>query len=209
MSRPIALLPLALAMACAHAPQPGPAAEVVELDARWAAAAAAGDGPRFRALVSADALFAGRSLLRGSEEVWGAWKAFFDEGGPRIRWAPAAGGAAGSGDLAWTTGRFRLERRDASGNPAASEGQYLTVWAREPGGWRVALDCPLEPAAGPAARAALRTLRSRDGTLEAAMGTWEGEGPEGRRSGAWLTVKERDGGEWRTRFDSAVVFPPR
>src|SRR6266545_550444 len=85
MSRPIALLPLALAMSCAHAPAPGPAADVVELDARWAAAAAAGDGPGFRALVSADALFAGRSLLRGSEEVWGAWKAFFDEGGPRIR----------------------------------------------------------------------------------------------------------------------------
>src|SRR6266545_3709341 len=134
MSRPIALLPLALAMSCAHAPAPGPAADVVELDARWAAAAAAGDGPGFRALVSADALFAGRSLLRGSEEVWGAWKAFFDEGGPRIRWAPVAGGAAGSGDLAWTTGRFRLERRDESGSSAASEGQYLTVWAREPGG---------------------------------------------------------------------------
>lgn len=205
--------PLAAAMlvGCAHAPDAPAdgAAEVMRLDAAWAESLARGDGEGWRALVDRDALFAGRMLRRGREDVWEGWKAFFAEGGPTIRWTPEAGGAAGSDDLAWTSGRWRLERKGADGKPVASEGRYLTVWVRDAGQWRVALDCGLEPAEalGAIERAAVRTLASGDGTLEAGMGTWTKEGPGGRR-GAWITVRARAGGMWRTLHDSAVEFPP-
>ncbi|HZY04626.1 MAG TPA: nuclear transport factor 2 family protein [Anaeromyxobacteraceae bacterium] len=186
-----------------------PPGELVLLDAAWAWTMTRRDAGGWRALVAEDALFAGRMLRRGREDVWEGWKAFFAEGGPTIRWTPEAGGAAGSDDLAWTSGRWRLERKGADGKPVASEGRYLTVWVRDAGQWRVALDCGLEPAEalGAIERAAVRTLASRDGTLEAAMGTWTKEGPGGRR-GAWITVRARAGGMWRTLHDSAVEFPP-
>ena len=200
--------------ACAHSPDTAPsedaASEIVRLDAAWAGALARGDAEGWRAMVAEEAVFAGRALLRGRAEVWNGWKRFFAEDGPTIRWAPTAGGAAASGDLAWTTGRYRLERRGQDGKPVASEGRYLTVWVRDAGDWRVALDCGLEPADafGPVERTAVRSLASEDGKLEAAMGTWTQDGPSGRRSGAWITVREKAGGEWRTLHDSAVEFPP-
>jgi ketosteroid isomerase-like protein len=213
---PASLAALAAALAaCAHPPGAprggGAAAEVMRLDAAWAGSVARGDGEAFRSMVADDAVFAGRALLRGRDEVWAAWRPFFSEGGPRIRWTPAEGGAAGSGDLAWTTGRFQLERRDPSGKAAVSEGEYLTVWARDAGGaWRVALDCGLEPAAalGSIDRRPVRTLVSVDGALEASIGTWRQDDPSSSRSGAWIAVRERAAGEWRTRFDGAISFPP-
>lgn len=208
-----ASLAASLLAACVHAASPpadDTAAQVMRLDAAWAEAVARGDAEGFRALIAEDALFAGRALLRGREEVWSAWKGFFAEGGPRLRWTPTSGGAAGSGDLAWTTGRYRLERRGPDGKPLASEGRYLTVWARDAGDWRVAMDCGLEPAGalGPVERATVRSLASEDGKLEAAMGTWTQDGPSGRRSGAWIAVREKAGAERRTLHDSAIEFPP-
>jgi len=224
-----ASLAAAVLAACAHAPgapaagdaaaaedrvthlAPGEArAAVVLRDAAFAWTMVQGDAEGFRALIAEDAIFAGRRLLSGREEVWSAWKGFFAEGGPRLRWRPTAGGAAGSSDLAWTTGRYWLEGRDPDGRPAVSEGSYLTVWSRDAGGWRVALDCGLEPAGalGPVERATVRSLASEDGTLAAAMGTWTQDGPSGRRSGAWITVREKTGGEWRTLHDGAIEFPP-
>jgi hypothetical protein len=84
------------------------------------------------------------------------------------------------------------------------------VWARDAGDWRVALDCGLEPAGalGPVERAAVRSLASEGGKLEAAMGTWTQAGPSGPRSGAWITVREKAGEAWRTIHDGAVEFPP-
>jgi ketosteroid isomerase-like protein len=188
-----------------------PQGELVLLDAAWAWSMARGDAEGFRALVAEDAVFAGRTLQRGRDEVWAGWKAFFAEGGPTIRWTPEAGGAAGSGDLAWTTGRSRLVRPGPDGKPLATDLRYLTVWARDAdGAWRVALDGGLEPpeALGAIERAAVRSLASKDGTLEAAIGTWTQDGPAGRRQGAWLTVREKTGGEWKKRLDSALAFPP-
>ncbi len=192
------------------APAEAAASAVVLLDAAWAWSMARGDADGFRSLVAGDAVFAGRRLLEGLDEIWAAWKAFFAEGGPTLRWAPARGEAAGSGDLAWTTGRWRLGRRGSDGKPAASEGRYLTVWARdERGAWRVALDGGLEPAEalGEIERVAVRRHVSRDGTLEAALGTWRQEGRPGGRSGAWIRVRRRSGGEWKTVLDGATPFP--
>jgi ketosteroid isomerase-like protein len=209
-----ALAPLMLA-GCAHPPAGPPvderAAEIMRLDAAWASALARGDAEGWRATVAEDAVFAGASLRRGRDDIWAGWKVFFGAGGPTLRWTPTAGGVAGSGDLAWTTGRARLERPGPGGKAVASDLRYVTVWARDAGGtWRVALDGPLEAPEdlGAVERVAVRSLASKDGTLDAAVGTWTQDGPSGRRQGAWLTVREKSGGAWRARFDSAVAFPP-
>lgn len=184
--------------------------ELVLLDAAWAWAVARGDAEGWRAFIAGDALFAGRALLWGRDEVWAGWKAFFAEGGPSIRWTPLAAGVAGSGDLGWTTGRSQLERRGPDGKAVISDLRYLTVWARDAAGaWRVTLDSSLRPAGalGPVERAVVRTLISKDGALEAAMGTWRRDG-QPVRSGAWITVREKSGAGWTTPIDSAVEFPP-
>ena len=86
----------------------------------------------------------------------------------------------------------------------------MTVWAKEGGGrWMAVLDASLEPATGrPSTRKVVRTVTSRDGTLEASIGTWErGEGA-GRASGTFLVVRERQGGAWRTVVESELASPP-
>jgi ketosteroid isomerase-like protein len=211
MPRAATIAATALA-ACAGAParpvDAGAAARAA--DAAFSAAVVARDEGAFLALVAEDAVFAGgRGLQSGREEVRAAWSVYFAKDAPAFRWAPAEGGAAGSGDLAWTVGHWRMERRDAAGAPAVAEGRYLSVWRRGPGGaWRAALDCGYPPAAdlGPLERQPVRTLVSTDGTLEATLGRWSRAAGQGPRSGAYLTVRERAGDGWSTLHDAAVAF---
>ncbi|HEY7723889.1 MAG TPA: nuclear transport factor 2 family protein [Anaeromyxobacteraceae bacterium] len=199
--------------ACAGAPtrplDPGAAAAAARAaDAAFSASVVSRDERAFLALVAEDAVFAGgRRLQTGRDEVRAAWAVYFGKDAPDFRWAPDGGGAAGSGDLAWTTGRWRMERKDASGTPAAAEGRYLSVWRRAGEAWQVALDCGYRPAdeLGPLERRPLRTLTSADGSLEAALGSWT-RAAGGPRRGAYLTVRERAGGAWRTLHDAAAGF---
>jgi ketosteroid isomerase-like protein len=175
-------------------------------DAAWSATLGAKDQGAFLAAVADEAVFAGgRRLLRGREAIGAGWAVFFRPGGPRFAWRPDGGGAAPSGDLAWTTGSFRIEAR-TDGAPQVTEGRYLSVWSREPGGrWKVQLDCAYGPAAAlePLERTPVRTVTSSDGALEATLGTWKGE-EAGARSGAWLRVRARSAEGWRVVLDSAV-----
>lgn len=189
-----------------------PPGELVLLDAAWSRTVARGDADRFREIVGDRAVFAGGTLRRGRDEVWDGWKSFFAEGGPTIRWTPTDAGVAGSGDLAWTTGRARLERRGPDGKAIGKDTRYVTVWTREAGGpWRATLDASLEApeSLGPIEREVVHSVVSADGTLEAAIGTWTQPASSGIRRGAWLTVREKVDGAWRTRLDSAFAFPPR
>jgi len=201
-----------LALSCAHAPPAGPevdeaARQAMAADAAWSAALGARDRGAFLAAVADEALFAGgRRLLGGREAIGAGWAVFFRPDGPRFSWRPDGGGAAPSGDLAWTTGSFRIEVRGDGGAPQVNEGRYLSVWSRDPGGrWRAELDCAFRPAAElePLERTPVRTVTSSDGALEATLGTWKAAGP-GPRSGAWLRVRARSGQGWRAVLDSAV-----
>lgn len=188
----------------------GLAAALRGADAAFARSVSARDEEAFRAFLAEDALFLGRTgLLVGREAVWARWKRFLEKDGPTLRWAPTGGDGAASGDLGWTVGSSHFEVRDAAGKPVVGDGQYLTVWTRTgTGPWQVAMDMELSPAEqmGPMNRTAVKTLTSRDGTLEASMGTWSHHGVGGVRSGAWLTVRERAGQGWRVVHDSAVAL---
>jgi ketosteroid isomerase-like protein len=183
----------------------------MDLDAAWGATLPAGDPEAFLARVAQDAIFASARILAGREEVWSSWRRFFEKGGPTLRWTPTDGGMAPSGDLGWTVGSFRFEGRTTAGDALVSEGRYASVWSRgSDGPWLVALDGGLEApgASAGAPRRILRTLASRDGSLEASMGTWERAGPEAPVRGAWLSVRQRSTAGWRVVVESELSFPP-
>lgn len=221
-----AALALALATACTSLPPrqgdlvpheparpaagPSLAVALRGADTAFARSVSDRDEGAFRTFLGEDAIFVGSTgLLQGREAVVARWRRFLEKDGPSLRWAPTGGDGAGSGDLGWTVGSARFEGKDAAGKPVARDSTYLTVWARRGGGpWQVAMDMELAPAerAGPMHRSPVRTLTSRDGTLEASMGTWSHSGVSGVRGGAFLTVRERSTAGWRVVHDSAVVL---
>ncbi len=66
-----------------------------------------------------------------------------------LDWSPQAGGVARAGDLGYTTGPFSLSnQRDAKA--PAHYGYFFSVWKRENGVWRVAVDAGVSTPAAPA-----------------------------------------------------------
>jgi ketosteroid isomerase-like protein len=65
-----------------------------------------------------------------------------------LDWSPQAGAVARSGDLGFTTGPFSLRnQRDAS--VPTRYGYFFSVWKRENGVWRVAVDAGVSTPAAP------------------------------------------------------------
>lgn len=55
----------------------------------------------------------------------------------RLAWQPTESGAFADGWHGWTRGKWQV--LDRTGAPLAT-GQYLSLWRRDPAGWRVILD---------------------------------------------------------------------
>jgi ketosteroid isomerase-like protein len=67
-----------------------------------------------------------------------------------IRWKPNEAVVSAAGDLGYTTGTNSFTFPDAQGRLITSNGRYVTVWRKEPGGrWRCVVDfwneAPLSP----------------------------------------------------------------
>lgn len=204
----VGALPLLAAALLAADLGAGPARELLEVDAAWDAAVAAKDQAGFLSRVAGDAVFAGPALQVGRQAIGERWARYFAAGGPTLRWKPTESGLAASGDLGWTIGDaiFTWTEKGVAPTP----GRYMTVWARDASGrWMAALDGSLEPAPGsPATRKAERTLASRDGSMEASIGTWERGVGAARTTGIFLVVREKVGGAWRVVQDSEIPSPP-
>jgi ketosteroid isomerase-like protein len=202
----------AVLLGCATAGSRADRAAAVAGDARradraFSASSAARDPAAFAALVAEDAVFLGAGGLReGRTAVSAAWAPLLARGGPRLTWEPVEAVAAGSGDLAVTLGRFRLE--PAKG--PAEEGGYVTVWRRDPDGeLRALLDGsadPLPPLPASVARRAVRAVRSADGALEAEAGRLLDGSAE---VGHYLAVRLRAPGGWRSVADAGRYAPAR
>jgi hypothetical protein len=65
-----------------------------------------------------------------------------------LDWSPQAGAVARSGDLGFTTGPYSLRNQRDPSAPTRY-GYFFSVWKRENGRWRVALDAGLSTPAAP------------------------------------------------------------
>lgn len=61
--------------------------------------------------------------------------------GAKLTWSPDSSRVAGSGELGYTIGSFKLTMDGPDGKPIMREGKYVTAWRRaEGGGWKVVAD---------------------------------------------------------------------
>ncbi|HET6438695.1 MAG TPA: nuclear transport factor 2 family protein [Anaeromyxobacter sp.] len=183
-----------------------------DADLALSAAVEAHDRGAFGALVDAEAWFGGGGeALQGRAAVVEGWSDLLQEDGPRLSWTPELSEISRSGDLGYTIGRYRLQRRTTDGREAAQEGRYLTVWRRGADGrFRAAIDVALLPPGAlleRAARTPERTLSAAAGDLVAEAGRFRAL--EGRaRGGLYVTVRRRTGdGTLATAVESALVAP--
>jgi ketosteroid isomerase-like protein len=122
------------------------AQQVRESERAFAATMAARDLRAFGTFVSAEALFYGRTVLRGRDAVVAGWTRFFQGTAAPFSWEPATVEVLESGTLALSSGPVR----DPAGRPI---GTFNSIWRREADGrWRVVFDkgcdvctCPPAP----------------------------------------------------------------
>jgi ketosteroid isomerase-like protein len=101
------------------------------------------DHAAFATFVAEEALFMGRSVLRGRPAVVAGWKAYFDGATAPFSWQPDRVEVVDSGTLAFSTGPVF----DPGGKRV---GTFNSTWRLEKDGeWRVVLDSGCPPCACP------------------------------------------------------------
>jgi ketosteroid isomerase-like protein len=59
----------------------------------------------------------------------------------KITWHPTRADVARSGELGYTSGKYRMSFRNESGKTVSDNGKYLMVWKKRPdGAWKVLFD---------------------------------------------------------------------
>lgn len=143
-----------------HAPTASPltqptlspgALQLMQLDAAFSKATAAGGGKAFASWFADEAV----TLNNGKAPVIGkgriAADANWDATSYRLEWQSQGGQMGPSGDMGFTWGHYDGRSKDRNGNDVTTSGRYITVWKRSPdGGWKVAMDASADeaPAAG-------------------------------------------------------------
>ncbi len=112
--------------------------QVRERELAFAKTMADRDHAAFTSFVSEEAIFMGRTVLRGRAAVAEGWKRFFEGPKAPFSWEPERVEVVDSGTLAISSGPVR----DPEGNRT---GTFNSTWRREADGqWRIVLDigCP-------------------------------------------------------------------
>jgi ketosteroid isomerase-like protein len=178
-------------------------------------------------LISADRAFARDSRARGADAWADAWAddgrlgdapdsiavgrdavrrwigPTLDRYGARFRWEPTESGMLWPDSLGYTVGRWWLESEPAGARE--DSGRYVTVWQRQGGSWKVALDMSL-----PAPR-----LPGVAGDFDFWIGDWEvdqriwtGSGDDSLAFPARSRVRSLDGGSAVVEsWEGDVLFP--
>lgn len=108
------------------------------------------DMAAFRTFIDRDARFVGNTVMRGTDEVAAAWQAFFEEGGPSIRWRPQFVEVLEDGSLALTRGPYHYAGKDADGNAIEQWGTFNSIWRKDDdGAWHIVFDAGSPAASAP------------------------------------------------------------
>jgi ketosteroid isomerase-like protein len=96
------------------------------------------DHAAFASFLSEEAVFLGRTVLRGKAQVAAGWKAYYEAPQAPFSWEPDRVEVLASATLAVSTGPVY--------DPAGKRvGTFVSTWRREPDGtWKIVLDsgCP-------------------------------------------------------------------
>jgi ketosteroid isomerase-like protein len=113
-----------------------------KLDAEWSAAASARDLDKTVSYYSNDAVVLppNAPLASTPMAIRAQWKKDIDSmiGGG---WKPTRVEVAKSGDMAYVSGTYTFNFKDAGGKTVEDRGKYLEVWERQPdGSWKCSAD---------------------------------------------------------------------
>lgn len=141
--------------ACAQQESPDPAADEAAIRSgvtEWSAAARAKNADTFASFYADDAVL----MLEGAPDVSGrtaireAIGGMMQDPNFALGFTTTDVVVAGSGDLAYETGRYVLTTSDANGAPATQSGGYVVVWRKQPDNtWKVAVDAPISDPGAP------------------------------------------------------------
>jgi len=123
-----------------------PRDQLMAADRRFAAAVAEGGFEAWMSFMADDAVrldSLGAVGVQGKDAIAKVDAALFADPHRLLTWEPRDGAAFAGGDLGYTTGHYRLIRRDDHGAEVETlgRGRYITWWRRGADGtWQVILD---------------------------------------------------------------------
>jgi ketosteroid isomerase-like protein len=132
---------------------PQPEAPVVDLASERAALTAADqawsqtvpDVEKFVAFFAEGATFLPPDgpITEGLDAIHSVASGLFSSPGFNLTWKATKAEVSSSADMGYTIGTYQLTMNDAAGQPATSDGKYLTVWQKQADGqWKVVADSP-------------------------------------------------------------------
>jgi len=171
----------------------------------------------FSALLDTDAVFVSESgpPARGREAVRLEWAEFFAPTGPSLTWEPYEGEVSSRGDLGYTRGRFLFQGKDSAGKAVSERGEYLSIWRKQPDGWRLvvdssvpATDLGLAPVAGAPSRVitegASGDIRYSVTATRVAPARTGADAGAGRERRIVRIERRQSGGAWATAVEAVT-----
>jgi ketosteroid isomerase-like protein len=117
-------------------------AQVRAAETAFAKTMADRDHKAFVSFIAEDAVFAGRTILRGKQAVADGWKPLFADPKAPFSWAPERVAVTASGTLALSSGPVFEPDGTRSGT-------FTSTWRRaKDGSWKIVLDSGCPPCAG-------------------------------------------------------------
>jgi len=118
---------------------------LIQLEAKFSDAVAAGGGKAFANWFADDAV----TLGNGQRAVLGrtniAAHAQWDPKDYQLTWVAEGAQMGPSNDMGFTWGHYEGTAKDAHGQPVVTSGRYITIWRKMPDGdWKVELDASAE-----------------------------------------------------------------
>ena len=110
-----------------------------KLDDEWSRAVGSRDVEKTISYYTDDAMVMLPNIptLTGKEPIRSLWKNMLDSPSFGGGWKATKVEVAGSGDLAYVSGKYEFAEKDDSGKPIADKGKYLEVWRKQAdGGWK-------------------------------------------------------------------------
>jgi len=133
------------AMQCA--PPAGPAvdveaekAAVLKADSAWSVAAKDADTHLASFADDAVVLASNEPIVSGKKAIGEMLTQMHAMPGFGVTWQANSAVVSASGDMAYTLGNYKFTANDTSGTPMTDQGKYVTVWTKQNGEWKVAVD---------------------------------------------------------------------